>query len=237
VAEFGKDPFEEAENGLIEGDVDDLAAARLISPAKRRERPDGGVEGRYGVPDADPHLERRSVGKAGDEAKAAQRLARAPVAGAVAVGAGLAEARDADQDQLRVCLPELRWPQVPRLQAHRPEVLDDDVDFRGKTADELLPGRFAEIDRDRLLVPGLDHRPEGPLLGDDAPGPQRIAHAWRLDLEDAGAHVGQQPRAEGTRDEGPELENPHSIELATSLVTHLSTVPSGGSQHPLHGTA
>jgi hypothetical protein len=75
------------------------------------------------VTDADAHARRRRRGVAHDVAKATHRFTDSAEAGLVGVGAGLAIARDADHDELRVDLRKLLEATAPFLHGARAEIL------------------------------------------------------------------------------------------------------------------
>ena len=106
---------------------------------------------------------------------------------------------------------------VPALERARPEVLDDDVGRRGEPAEQVLALGRAQVERDALAAAALD-RPEqrvrrrrrrstnGPISRMKSPVPRL------LDLDDLGAHLAEQPGAEGRGDAGAEIEHAQPVE-------------------------
>ena len=89
----------------------------------------------------DPH--RRAVGIADEFAQAAERLCDGRETGALGHRPGLAERRDAGDDQVRVRLVEYCWPESPLLEGARPEVLQQHVAVPDEVEhDRRGPARF-----------------------------------------------------------------------------------------------
>src|SRR5690606_12828605 len=88
---------------LVDADVNDLSPPAVdVAVVERDERPQRAEGGGQRVADADPDPRRRPVRVAGDVAQPAHGLTDDTEPGPLAVRAGLAVARDADHDQLRV---------------------------------------------------------------------------------------------------------------------------------------
>src|SRR5690606_17992231 len=116
-----------------------------VAVVERDERPQRAEGGGQRVADADPDPRRRPVRVAGDVAQPAHGLTDDTEPGPLAVRAGLAVARDADHDQLRVDLAEPIPAEPPALQRARPEVLHQDVGGGDQAPRDLLPLRLAQV--------------------------------------------------------------------------------------------
>src|SRR3954452_24482243 len=104
-------------------------------------------------------------------------------------------------------------PSPPLLHDPRPEVLHDHVRVGDELAQQLLPLRPAEVQRDRALVAG-DHLP--PQAGPRAVPAVRAGRvAVRvLDLEHVGAHVAEQHRRDGRGVHRAHVEDLDPVERA-----------------------
>src|SRR5690606_16407535 len=79
---------------------------------------------------------------------------------------------------------------------------------------EQVAARLARgVERDAALV-AVDREVPKRLAVEErrSPGPAVVAGPGPLDLDDLGAHVGEQHRAVGTRDRGGEVEDAHALE-------------------------
>ena len=75
------------------------------------------------------------------------------------------------------------------------------------------PFSVAQVERAALLVPRLDGPPErAALVARLPPLAERVGLARRLDLDDLGAHVAEQPAGERPREEHPQLDHPDAGE-------------------------
>jgi hypothetical protein len=110
-----------------------------------------------------------------------------------AYGALLAEAGDAQHHQPRVDVEQRVGAEPPLLHDPRPEVLHDHVRVGDELAQQLLPLRPAEVQRDRALVAGDHLPPQAVALAVPAVRAGRVA-VRVLDLEHVGAHVAEQHR-------------------------------------------
>src|SRR5205807_1976005 len=95
----------------------------------------------------------------------------------------------------------------------RTEVFDDDVGHAGEPARNVGAGRVLEIERDRLLA-AVDHH-ERLRATENAAGSGRkraVRPFARLDLEHLRAKIDQQSRADRSREDVREIENPDPFE-------------------------
>src|SRR5690606_21222222 len=108
------------------------------------------------------HARGRTIGLADKIAPAAHRLANEAEAGAVCVGAGLAVARDAHDDEFRIERVERFGAHAPFFQRTGPEVFDENVSLRDEIAGDLLALADAQVEGDGALV-ARDGAPPGGL--------------------------------------------------------------------------
>ena len=181
---------------------------------QRHQRADHAVQRGERIADADVHAHRRPVGEARDVAHATHRFADRAEARPVAVRAGLAEAGQTNHDQSRVDGRERVVAEAPFLERAGPEILDDDVGLPGKPARDLLAVRRTQIHGHRLLVARLDVPPQRRAVVQQAPLPQGIAHARRLDLDHLGAEFGKDFPRERPCNELAELQHLDSVQHA-----------------------
>ena len=217
----------DAEHRLVQGGVDDLAAAGALARVQRHERADRAERRGQRVADGDPGARGHAVGVARDVAQPAHRLADRAVAGLELHRAGLPEAGDAQDDQPRVDLPQLLGGQSPPLERPAAEVLDEHVGGGDDVACDALPLRQPQVAGDGLLV-AAEHRPPqrlaaGALL---APHPQRVALVRRLELDDLRAEVGEQLAGERAREQLAHLDDAQVGQRArVGRVAHRSRSP------------
>ncbi len=109
------------------------------------------------------------------------------------------------------------------------EVLDDDVGLLGDPVEDLLRFRRLEVDRERALVavPGEE---VGALRAADPAvveghGAEQVALSRPLDLDDVGAHVGEQLRRERPLQQVAEIEDG---DVGEGFLGHGRRVPEWG---------
>ena len=105
--------------------------------------------------------------------------------------------------------------QAPLLQRARPEVLDDDVGALDEVQEQVAARGLAQVQGDGFLVAGV-HRPEEVVAVEFGlpPGAQRVRRARRLDLDDLGAHVAEQPARERPGDQRADLDDADAVQRA-----------------------
>src|SRR5262249_35467382 len=122
---------------------------------------------------------------------------------------------DARDHEARVRLEQPVGAEVPALEGTRPEVLEQHIRTAGELEQDLLTALDPEVERAALLVPRLHRPPErAPLVAGLAPFAKRVRLPGRLDLDDLGAHVAEQPPRERPGEEHPELDDAHAGERA-----------------------
>ena len=92
---------------------------------------------------------------------------------------------------------QFRWPDLQPFQLSGAHVLDQDIRARRELQQHVVV--FLQVQFHGELVASVDAEPDGVTVLRRAPAPERIA-AGRLDLDDLGAEIRQNPRAERRRD-------------------------------------
>ena len=173
---------------------------------------------------------RRLAREAVDVAEPAHRLGDRGEAGALRVRAGLPVAGDARDHEPRVRLEQLLGAEVPALERAGPEVLGEDVGVLDEREQQRLPLLGAQVERAAALVPRLDGPPERPaLVAGLAPVAERVRLARRLDLDDLGAHVAEQPPGERAGEQHPELDRRGCPRAARARAGRSARRPPAGS--------
>ena len=134
------------------------------------------------------------------------------VAGGVALGAGLAVARDRAVDDPGVDLAHALVADAEPVEDTGTEGLEHDVVLAHQAQQHLAPALALEIDADRALVAvqRQEQRRLRAVIGtlDIGRGPADVvAHAGVLDLQDLRAEVGEQQRAEAAGQQAREVED------------------------------
>ena len=232
-AVLGDQALHHVEHGLVQRDVDHLAAPAVgLAVVQRGQHADGAVQRGQRVTDADAAAHRHAPGLAGEVAQAAHGLADRAEAGQVAVGPGLPVAADAQHDQARVVARELLVGHAPALERAGAEVLDQHVGLGDQAPGDVLALGAAQVERDRALVAALHLPPHRGAVLHEAPVAQRVAGARGLDLDDVGAEVAERLAGEGAGDQLPhldDLEPGQGVGLHGLHVLALASRPGGQS--------
>ena len=196
------------EDGLVERNVDHLPLAAIhLLVTQSHHRADDAPQRSDRIADGNAGFHRWPVGKAGNVAQAAHRLADGPKARLRRHRPGLAETRKAHHDQPgvfgRQCIPTK--PQL--VENAGAKILDHDVGFARQMPDDGNTLRMFQIDRDRLFVAGLQIPPEGSSFIQLAPLTQRITAIRRFDLDHLGTELRHDARSEGAGNESAELKD------------------------------
>ncbi len=178
-----------APDGLVKGHVDVLAAAGEVAGAEGGEGAERGEDAGPVVGDEVAGADRGKVRVAGDASHAGEGEGNPIEAGAVAVGAGLAVAAYADDNEPAVGLAQGIGGEAPALEGAGAVVLDENVGGIAEPAEERAPSFPAEVEGDGLLAAVV-------LLEGDAVAVD-LASAGRLDLNNLGAELGEEGGAEG----------------------------------------
>ena len=201
------------ERGLVQCRVHQLAAAAGLAVEQRHHGAERAVHRGQIVGGSQGDAAGRPVRVAGQLADAGEGVADRPVAGPRGVRAGLAVAADAHHHQAGVERLHRVPAEAQALHHAGPVVLDQDIGVRQQPGEHLLAGRLLEIDRDAALAALDRHRLQRHAVGEQAHLAHRVA-LGRLDLDDLGAEVGQQP-ATGRAGEGvAQLDHAHAGQRA-----------------------
>ena len=192
---------EHRHHGLEQGGVHPLAAPAALALEQRQENALREVEPRrqVGDGDADPHG--ALAGQTGHGHQPTHALGDLVVAGAVAVGPVLAEAGDRGVDQPRIHGAEALVVDAEPVLHVGAEVLHQHVGARRQALEDLAPARGLEVEGHRALVAVQ-------ILEVEAVA-RRVAVdvGARLDLDDAGSHVGELPDAGRSRARAGEIDD------------------------------
>ena len=184
------------------------------------------------ISDSDGGFHRLACWLAGQAHQAAHRLDHVVVAGAFGVGPGLAEAGDRaiDErgvDRLQACEIEPVFLQCARL-----EVLNNDLTFSGKFANQFSAFGLRKVDRYRTLV-----AVGGEVIGGVAlrairmrgegrtPGARVVSRARLFNLDDVGAQIAENLRRPRPSEHAGKIEHAHAGEagLRDGRVCHQIT--------------
>ena len=181
---------------------------------QRHQRADDAIQCGQRVADRDAGARRRAIGRAGDVAQSAHRLADDAEARAFAIRAGLPVAGNADHDHAGIDGGEGFVGEAPVLERAGAEVLDHDVRAFHQRARDRLAVRLPQVDGDRSLVARLHVPPQRRAVLHVAPIAQRVAGAGRLELDDVGAELGQDLGAERACDQRAQFHDRQARERA-----------------------
>ena len=141
----------------------------------------------------------------------------------IAIGSGLPERRNRQENQRRVrAMERLPSEPEPRDLARR-ETLDDDIGGARERSAMSRAARMREVERQRSFVEIVEPEKQAAIVmrqviveGADA---ACVVAGGRLDLDDIGTHVGEQPRAQ-MRAMRAEIEHAQPRERAGSWLGH-----------------
>ncbi len=191
---------------LVEPDVGHL-------PVPAAPGVEDGHQQRAGALDRGPalgqrHRDRRgrAVREAGDELHAREGLRDAVVAARARQRPGLAEGRDAQHRQTQVAPRERLRREARRLQAPGPEILDQRVGPRQQRA-PLRARQLRQVCPHRELAAILRLEVERVLARQSGSALPHRRAPGRLDLDDGGAQVGQQPARQLARERLRQLDD------------------------------
>src|SRR5690606_8448029 len=100
------------------------------------------------------------------------------------------------------------------------KVLNKHISLGSQGAYHVLPLFLAQIDADGLLATGLGLPPDGGAFVQQSPFTQRIAIAWRLNLDNGRAEVCQRFGSEWPCDQLPQFEY---LDAGENLPCHESS--------------
>ncbi|MNQ98931.1 hypothetical protein D3C85_1146490 [compost metagenome] len=137
-----------------------VALPAHLAPGKRGQNGIAGIQSGYQVHHGNADLHRPSaravIRLPGNAHQPAHGLDHEVIGGLLRARAGLTEARDGAVHETRILLAQLLIAQAQPLQRANLEVLQYDIGFTRHLADERLPARRFQIDRDRPFSPIAD---------------------------------------------------------------------------------
>jgi hypothetical protein len=184
-------------HGAVEhADIEQASLAGSLALAEVGQDAGGGVHGRAQVGDLDGRDGRNGIRPSAQAEDAGAGGEVEIVPGPVAVRSVLAEPGDRTVNDPRIDGPDGLVADAQPVDRAGAEALDDDPGGAGELEEKVAPGRGLEIEGDALLA-----RVQGQEIGALAVDEGRhradvVAGLEVLDLDDLGAKVGQEQRAE-----------------------------------------
>mmetsp|Transcript_87942 Transcript_87942/g.247072 ORF Transcript_87942/g.247072 Transcript_87942/m.247072 type:complete len:352 (+) Transcript_87942:914-1969(+) len=217
--------LEEGHRHVEHGDVHMLAEAGHRLVPQCRQNADTRVQARGEVKHRKPHFHRLAVGHASNAHGAAHRLDQHVVRGALAVWAGVAEARDAAVDEAREFLLQLLVTQAILVQGSCLEVFDEDVALLEDAPENLSAPLRGVVQGDTVLVAvaACEVRGDFGILtvtllekGRGIP-PRVVARLWTLHLDNRCAHVPEEHGGRWACQNAREVQHPEASKRPRSL--------------------
>src|SRR5208282_5095974 len=163
------------------------------------------------------------IGEAVDVQHPAQCGQHGVVGDEVAIRAGLAERRNRAEDERGVLAMESIPAEAKPVEGAGSEALDDDVGGAGELEQDVGAAGMVEIEREGALVEIVEPEEQAAVemreVVEEGADAARVVAGGRFDLDDVGAHVGQQPRAKLGPMAG-QVENPQARERAGDGLGH-----------------
>ena len=147
--------------------------------------------------EAEARQQRRAVWFAVDVDETGIGLSQGAEAGAVLVGAGLAEAGDADDDEAGVDGLEHVWADAPLFERAGAVILNQDVGILDEALDDLDAEGGAHVGCDGAFAAAEDFVIEADVVFVAAPIADLVAGARALKLDDVCAEISEEHGAHG----------------------------------------
>ena len=213
---FGNRVLERKGNAFLAGDVDPLTVIGALALQQRVQRCDRSEDRGRQIALLAGNGNRSGLRIAAERQQPAGGEQRQIGGAEFRARSVLAIGRDRDEDDARVAALHLLVAEPPGRQRAGREGLDDDVAPVDEIAEQLAALRVFEVERDRFLV-GVPERMRAACHAavDDLQrrsAAQRAA-AGRLDADDFGAEIAQQPAGVGDRI-GGEIEHTNAGQCA-----------------------
>ena len=183
-----------AEHGLVNTDIDDLAAPGFLPVAQRQHDADRTVQARQVIAQRrGTGHDRRLARKPGQIGQPTESVGDVREAGAVAIGSGLAVTRHPQENQAGIDLTQFLPTDAPFLHGPRSKVFDQHVGFPDQLEEQLHALLLPQVDQHRFFIARLAEPSEGGVmaLGRRTEAPHRIARQWMLHLEHLGTEFAQ----------------------------------------------
>mmetsp|Transcript_23836 Transcript_23836/g.43098 ORF Transcript_23836/g.43098 Transcript_23836/m.43098 type:complete len:334 (-) Transcript_23836:562-1563(-) len=215
-----------------EAQVDMLALARCIAVPQSRQNADGRIHAAHHIRDADAHLHRWAIGRAGQRHDPTIALRHQVIAGLVPVRPRLPKARDGTVHKPRMRLEQRGVVQPVFDQPVRFVIFDHHIGAGGQLADGFLPLLRRDIDGNGLLVAVRGHEIGGeigfhPVRADGivwSPAARVIATGLGVfHFDHRRAHIAQQLRGGGTGEDAAQVEDKKPVE-GHGRAGHISLV-------------
>ena len=190
--EHGRARSKDAQQRLQQGQVDDLPRTTArVTGIERGHHGECAGDPRHAVGQAEWRQRGRPVFLPSLVSKPTHGFGERAEGAPLRVGAVLPKPRHPQHDQARVDFLQLCRSEPPLFHHARTEVLDQYVGVRDQSAQNVLSGRFAEVERHRALVAGDDLVPQAMSLVVPTMSPRRISLRM-LNLDHIGTEVAQQ---------------------------------------------
>ena len=190
-----------------------LAPAGASGVVERDHDRECGIEGAAAeVSDLQAWHRRRVLRVAPEQQHARDSCVVEVVAGAVAKRSILTITADAAEHQPRIHLTEHLEADAETVHHPRPEALNNNIGGGREAEKRLTPQRILEVDRQRALV-AVERMEHGRVLVDERRHPAHVVAAGGvLDLDDIGAEIREQQRAERPRKQPGQVEDSNVVE-------------------------
>src|SRR5208282_5564445 len=143
---------------------------------------------------------RRVIREAVDVEHATERSQHGVVGDKVAIWPGLAEGRDRAQHERGILAMQNLPAQPEPVESAGSEALDNDVGTARELQKDVRAARMVEVERERALVEIVEPEKQTAVamrqVVEERADASRVVAGGRLDLNDVGAHVREESRAE-----------------------------------------
>ena len=194
------DMLDRRRSRLLHAEIDPLTLGSIVACEQREHHSDRAEIRRRMIGLQAERTHRRVIRKAVDVKHPAERGQHGVVRDVIAIWTGLSERRNRAQHE-RWILPMQNFPAKPEL-VHRAgsEALDNDVGAARELKQDVGAARMLEVQRQRALVEIVEPEKEAAIamrqIVEEGADAASVVAVGRLDLDNVGAHVAQDSRAE-----------------------------------------
>ena len=217
----GQSEDHECDRGVVDREVDELAAAGAVPRPKRREDRQRGIEASREV--GDRHARDRGTGiraAPGHGQDAGEGLEIQVVAGEVLVRAGLAVSGEGAVDDAGIHHREVVVRGAEPGHDPGPELLHDHVGAAAELAQDVLAFRRLQVHRERPF-PAVHHEERvGRAIDQRRDRPHVVAQCWILDLDHVRPEVREELGAKRAREEPGEIQHDEALEGSDQRARH-----------------
>ena len=203
---FGRLPGRRRDRRLDQRDVGNPPLALARRAHQPRQGRIGGEQRAEHVGGLQARSHRHLARLAGHRQRARERLDDQIDAGAAPIRPGLAEARHRGVDDARIGRLHLRGAEPELVERARPVRLQEHVGLRRQLEQDLDRFRPLEVEHQAALVAVERDEAHALVVADRRRGAAHVA-LRRLDLDDVGAHVGEQRAGQRPGDEVRQLDD------------------------------